>query len=133
MTIKVHFWSDDVNQAIEYYSDKLGFEVVHREPPEGDAAFCILGFGAARIMFGRHSAIVAPEARPDAEVIRLISRRTGSPGALAVYVETEDVRAHFHNARTRGASILEELWDAPWGLAQYSVTDPDGNIVTFHS
>jgi uncharacterized glyoxalase superfamily protein PhnB len=49
----------------------------------------------------------------------------GVSGALVVMVD--DVDGHFARARSRGAILVSEPEDRPWGLRQYTAEDPDGH------
>lgn len=49
----------------------------------------------------------------------------------SVMVRLEDVDSHYEHARTRGAPILSEPNDFPFGERQYSAQDPAGHQWTF--
>jgi uncharacterized glyoxalase superfamily protein PhnB len=45
----------------------------------------------------------------------------------SVYVLVDDVDAHFGQAQTAGAEIIEELTDTPFGHRRYGCRDPQGH------
>jgi PhnB protein len=57
------------------------------------------------------------------------SPRRGVSNMLYVYVD--DVDAHYHHARSAGATIVMDLQDQPWGDRPYQTTDPEGHHWTF--
>jgi uncharacterized glyoxalase superfamily protein PhnB len=48
-----------------------------------------------------------------------------------VMVRVEDVRAHCERARAKGAKIIDELTDFPYGERQYTAVDLAGHQWTF--
>ncbi|MGI8593444.1 MAG: VOC family protein [Solirubrobacteraceae bacterium] len=55
-----------------------------------------------------------------------------SPKALggvshSIVVLVDDVDAHYEHARERGATIVSEPEDKPWGLRQYTAQDLEGH------
>src|SRR4051795_5877711 len=55
----------------------------------------------------------------------------GAARSHAVMIRVEDVDAHFERARARGARILDEPTDFPYGERQYNAEDPGGHRWTF--
>ena len=49
----------------------------------------------------------------------------------SVMVRVEDVRAHCERARAKGAKIIDELTDFPYGERQYTAVDLAGHRWTF--
>lgn len=132
MTIQIHHWSSDVERLLRHYIDVLGFELVHRQPTDPPAEFCILALGGARIMIGSNPAQLASLGRNDKRLLETVASRVGRAGPTSVYIEVDDIDAHHQTVAGRGADVVEPIWDAPWGLRQFSVRDPDGNLITFH-
>jgi uncharacterized glyoxalase superfamily protein PhnB len=66
-------------------------------------------------------------------VSRLLGKvipKIGHPGPISVYVDIEDVVAYHGRVAAAGTKTIEPVWDAPWGLRQFSVLDPGGNLTT---
>jgi len=131
MAIQIHYWSPDVEQQLAYYVDVLSFELVHRQPDEGPTDFCILKLGDAQIMIGANPQGLISADRADHRLLQEVAPRVGVPGPISVYIGVEDIDTLCEQVTTRGARIVEPIWDAPWGQRQFSVIDPDDNITTF--
>jgi hypothetical protein len=99
----------DVEVSAAWYRAELGFDVFHTEPEYG-----IVGRGESWIHFWGPSGI-APE--DSNTMIRL-----GVRGIDDLYAHCRE-RALVHP----NAPLVEQ----PWGFREFSVTDYDGNLVTF--
>ena len=133
MAIQIHYWSPDVERLLAYYVEVLSFELTYRQPEEPPADFCILKLGNAQIMIGETPQAMITADRNDRRLLEAVAPRVGRPGPISVYIGVEDIDAHHDQVAARGAEIVEPIWDAPWGLRQFSVLDPDGNLTTFHT
>ena len=133
MAIQGHYWSEDVERLLEHYVGVLSFELVYRQPPDPPADFCILKLGDAKIMIAQPPDLEALGDRNDGRLLEAVVPRIGRPGPISVYVEVEDVDAYHGRVAAAGAEVIEPIWDAPWGLRQFSVLDPEGNLTTFHA
>lgn len=132
MPIQIHYWSDDVERLLAHYVDVLSFDLVYRQPEAPPADFCILKLGDAQIMVAGTPDDERTGGRNDERLLETIVPRIGRPGPISVYIRVDDVDAVHDAAAGAGAEIIEPIWDAPWGLRQFSVADPDGNVTTFH-
>ncbi len=133
MAIQIHYWSDDAERLLAHYVDVLSFELVYRQPDAGPADFCILKLGDAQIMIAETPDLAVTAGRNDERLLEAMIPRIGHPGPISVYVGVEDVDAYHGRLASAGAQIIEPIWDAPWGLRQFSVLDPDENVMTFHA
>jgi lactoylglutathione lyase len=110
---------DDLRASLRFYVDLLGFEEIYRFPPSGEPGYASLTLGADKLGLssadypGRHG-------KPQRPV-------TGRPFELCV--EAADVDAFIATVRERGAPILAEPEDQPWGERVAYLEDPDGNPV----
>jgi len=101
----------DLEAATAYYTGALGFEVTWRwgQPP--------VRAGVAR----------------DAVELQLV--RAGTPGAppgpAVVYCHVRGVAAYHAACAARGADISAPLVAHHFGLRDFRVRDPDGNVVGF--
>jgi len=66
----------------------------------------------------------------DGAVVLMEPRGDGVPSGY-VMVRVEDVHSHCERARKRGARIVREPADYPYGERQYNVEDLAGHIWTF--
>ena len=111
----------DMGVALAFYQD-LGFTVAR-----GDATAdnCSLDRGSAHIMLEVPTAFYSPAYN---EAIR---RRVSTPGAIALYIEAPDLEELSGKAEADGLTVIDPLADRPWGQAEFTLEDPDGNWLTF--
>jgi uncharacterized glyoxalase superfamily protein PhnB len=99
----------DVERAQHYYRDRLGFQVAWLEPNKEIGA--VTRGGTTTIFF----------------------RKRQPPFEPAIHwVFADDIDATFQEMKSSGANIVEPLEKKPWGLRQFTIKDPDGNIFYFH-
>jgi len=63
-------------------------------------------------------------------IFKLEAEPQARPPTHVPWVYVDDIAAHYHRARTSGATIVTEL-RSPWGLPFYVAEDPEGNRWTF--
>jgi len=102
----------DLDAAIAFYRDKLGFSVAWT-----------WGSPATR----------AGVALDDIE-IHLDSAGAGAPpGPSVVYCHMTGVESYHAACQARGVAFALDLGERPWGMVDFRVMDPDGNRVGFGS
>jgi uncharacterized glyoxalase superfamily protein PhnB len=102
----------DLDEALKYYSDKLGFSIAWS-----------WGDPISR----------AGVALDDIE-IQLEGAGLGAPaGPSVVYCHMAGVDAYYETCRARGATIAMDLADRPWGMRDFRILDPSGNRIGFAS
>lgn len=101
----------DVLQSVEHYRDSLGFR--------------------AEFIYGEPTFYAGVER--DGVVIHLqaADRTKRLPGHGAVNVFVSDVDALYQELQSRGAKILSEPKDYPYGMRDFDVNDLDGNQLCF--
>ncbi len=97
----------DVKRAVEWLCDTFGFRLR-------------IGMGShrAQLNFGDGSVVV-------------MEPRGGGGARAYVMVRVDDVDSHCERARQRGARIVREPADYPYGERQYNVEDLAGHVWTF--
>ena len=104
--------------AIDWLAKAFGFEKHFVVPGPGSAiAHAQLTIGSGMIMLG--SGGDAAGGNPWDDV------RQG------IYVQVQDVDAHYARAKAAGAEIVRELADTDYGSREYSVRDPEGHLWSF--
>ena len=114
----------DPDQALTFYRDALGLEE-RNDVGKGDFRWITVGAAA----------------QPDVSVV-LTNYLNGSPadqdavaalvakGALnGVHFHADDLEAAFEKVREAGAEIVEEPTEQPWGVRDFAVRDPAGNLI----
>jgi len=109
------FLVDDLDRAIAYYRDQLGFEV----------AFIYESFYAAvtRDGFAIHLKC-APKATGD----RAHRKQNDH---LDAYIAVSGIRDLIGELQMRGADVIKPLAAQPWSCLDFYVEDPDGHILCF--
>jgi predicted enzyme related to lactoylglutathione lyase len=107
----------DVDRAVEFWRDRLGFECeLYGEPPD---------FATAR--------------RDDASVLLALCRDAGAivPNWKLVdkmwnlYIRVDDADAIYAELQERGAPIDYSIYNAPHGFREFGTQDPDGHDIAF--
>lgn len=112
---------EDVNLAIDFYKDILGFELIMTVPEEGKFDWAMMRNGNVEIMCQTRSSL--------AEGIPEFKEMEGG-GALTIYMEMEGVEDLY--ARVKGnVEITEELHETFYGMKEFSMRDRDGFILAF--
>ena len=60
-----------------------------------------------------------------------IRQRLGSPSSISLYIEAADLAAFHARLEASGARIVDPLADRPWGQAEFTVEDHEGNWLSF--
>ena len=64
----------------------------------------------------------------------IYAREYNDPGPLGcrnfeVYFESDDIEAAWQELQTAGVTVIQPLYEQPWGQRTLRVEDPDGHIV----
>jgi PhnB protein len=112
---------DSVDEALRFYSEKLGFErVMGVVGKDGAFDFVTVVRSGVRIMFGR-----APE--PMAGTAPTRDRKP-----VEIYVEVEDVQRFHDDVRRAGIEITTPLTTQWWGDRTFTIQDPYGYTLWFY-
>ena len=108
--------TQDQNRALEFYTEKLGFEVATDQPFDDTQRWIELRIAnsATRLV------LFTPKGHED---------RVGTffNGSLAC----DNVEATYRQLRARGVEFLSEPQEQPWGTFA-TFKDPDGNVWEMH-
>jgi catechol 2,3-dioxygenase-like lactoylglutathione lyase family enzyme len=115
-TVSVRYMVDDVDQAIAFYTEHLGFEPGHNASP----AFAEVNKGNLRLLLaGPASSAARP--MPDG--------RTPEPGGWnRTHFVVDDIDAEVERLRAAGLSFRNDVVTGPGGK-QILVDDPSGNPI----
>ncbi|MGO2004890.1 VOC family protein [Arthrobacter rhombi] len=120
-----HITVNDVDEAIAFYRDGLGLEVVN-DVAGGGHRWVTLGTvsqpGAEIVLSNPH----AGRSEQDGDVLQELLAKGVLP--MTVFT-TDDVDALFEKVRATGAEVLQEPIDQPWGPRDCAFRDPSGNMV----
>lgn len=114
LAVSAIFTVADVNAALAFYRDRLGFTVQwHDERPPGYAI----------VFRGACSLHLQPAGRNALSQAAL--------GKSTLYVWVDDVSAFFTELTALGCPIAVPLCETPYGTRELGVRDPDGNGLSF--
>jgi len=113
--IAPQFLVDDLDRAIAYYRDKLGFEL--------DFKYQSFYASVTRDGFAIHLKH-APKLGADREYRKQNEH-------LDAYISVSGIRGLFSELETRGAQVIKPLEARPWACLDFYVEDPDGYILCF--
>ena len=117
-TVSVRYIVEDLDDAIGFYRDDLGFEVVMHPAP----TFAMLSRGDLRLLLSVPSGQGGGgQAMPD-------GRRPEPGGWNRFQLEVDDLRAEFERLRAAGARFRSEIVEGMGG-DQVLVDDPSGNAI----
>src|SRR5262245_3662340 len=115
-TVNVRYMVDDVEAAIAFYTEMLGFEVLTSAAP----AFADVKRGNLRLLLaGPTSSAGRP--MPD-------GAKPGPGGWNRIHFIVEDIDAEVAGLRERGAAFRNDVISGPGGR-QILLEDPSGNVV----
>jgi uncharacterized glyoxalase superfamily protein PhnB len=112
----------DMGGALDFYQNLLGFELTRGGPGEANSS---LSRGDARIMIEIPTDFYSPEYNA------AIVGRLDSPSAIALYIEALDLEEFYSRLGDAGVKIVDPLADRPWGQAEFTIEDLQGNWLTF--
>jgi catechol 2,3-dioxygenase-like lactoylglutathione lyase family enzyme len=107
----------DLERAVAYYRDRLGFVcAVHGDPPN----FATANRDGVTIL-------LALADQPE----RLLPHWKIVDMMWNAYIRVDDVEAIYAEVQERGAGIDYTIYDAPHGFREFGVQDPDGHDIAF--
>lgn len=118
-SISANIFVRDMNETIKYYQH-LGFEVVMKNPEQGDIVWSMMTFGKVSFMFQTFDSL-GPE-------IPEISRQDG--GSLLFYIQLKDIR-QFHDKIKDKVNVIKGLAKTFYGATEFSIQEINGYILTF--
>jgi len=115
--VSVRYIVDDVDAAIPFYTEMLGFQVDMHPAP----GFAALSRGDLRLLLNRPGAGGAGQAMPDGQM-------PGPGGWNRIQVEVEDLAATVQRLKETGCRFRNEIVEGQGGK-QVLVDDPSGNPI----
>ena len=119
-------WVHDQDEALAFYTDKLGWDVqVDVTMPEmGNFRWLTVGPAGAEVSVVL-MAIPGPPVM-DADTADQVRNLMGKGFAGTVFLTTEDCRASYEELRARGVEFTEQPEERPYGIDS-AFRDPSGN------
>jgi catechol 2,3-dioxygenase-like lactoylglutathione lyase family enzyme len=125
----VHLWVHDQDEALAFYTDKLGMEV-HADvslPELGGYRWLTVGPP------GQPELSIVLDAIPgqhviDADTVEQMRDLMAKGWASTVFLTTDDCRATADELKARGVEFVEEPEERPYGIDS-AFRDPSGNPI----
>jgi len=116
MSITPYLYYQDGAGALKFLAKAFGFRKygVQMRRPDGKINHAAMKFGAYLIMMGYPG--------PQYKNPKRLGEATQS-----LYINVDDVDAHFRRARKASTAILEEPKDTSYGPRRYGAEDPEGH------
>ena len=115
----VNLYTADIESALRFYRDLLGFRETFRTPREGVPEHVELTLSGFGLGLGTAEA---------AKRVHGVDASPGSP-SMAIVVWTDDVESAFERLRSTGVPVLQPPHDTGNNNRNALVRDPDGNLV----
>jgi catechol 2,3-dioxygenase-like lactoylglutathione lyase family enzyme len=113
--IAPQFLVDNLDRAIAYYCDQLGFEL--------DFKYQSFYASVSRDGFAIHL--------KDAPKLPVEREHRKQNEHIDAYISVSGIRGLFSELETRGARVIKPLEERPWACLDFYVEDPDGYILCF--
>ena len=118
-SISANIFVRDMNETIAFYQH-LGFEVVMKNPEQGDIIWAMMSCGKVSFMFQTFDSLGSE--------IPEISRQDG--GSLLFYIQLKDIRK-FHDKIKDKVNVIKGLEKTFYGATEFSIQEINGYILTF--
>jgi catechol 2,3-dioxygenase-like lactoylglutathione lyase family enzyme len=120
-------WVHDQDEALAFYTEKLGMEVRSDVtlPEMGDFRWLTVGPPGQEDMAIVLMAIPGPPMM-DEETTRQVEELMGKGFAGTVFLTTDDCRAEYERLKARGVEFTEAPEERPYGI-DCGFRDPSGN------
>lgn len=115
--VSVRYITDDVDAAVDFYAERLGFNVETRPGP----GFAMLSRGDLRLLLNSPGAGGAGQQMPD-------GRRPEPGGWNRIQIEVSDLEREVETLREAGAGFRNDIATGRGG-SQILLEDPSGNPI----
>jgi catechol 2,3-dioxygenase-like lactoylglutathione lyase family enzyme len=118
---------DDADAALSFYRDKLGFEVRKDVRYNGLAWLTVGPPGQPQTSIVLHPPAADPGITDDERRVITEMMAKGTYGGLLL--ATRDVDGTFEQLQAADIDIVQEPTDQPYGIRDFAVRDPAGNLL----
>ena len=130
MDISIHYAflpHTDAEAALKFYRDDLGFEV-RKDVGYQDMRWLTVGPpGQPGTSIVLHPPAVDPGITDDER--RVIAEMIAKGTYAVLILATDDLDATFERLQANGADIIQEPIDQPYGVRDFALRDPAGNML----
>jgi len=124
-----HLWVQDQEEALTFYTKKLGFEVRAdvTVPEFGNFRWLTVGPAAQPDVAIALMAIPGPPVM-DADTAEQVRGLMSKGFAGTIFLSTDDCQASYEELKGRGVEFVDEPTEQPYGIDS-SFRDPSGNHI----
>jgi catechol 2,3-dioxygenase-like lactoylglutathione lyase family enzyme len=125
----VNVWVHDQDEAVAFYTEKLGMELRDdvTVPEMGDFRWLTAGPPGQPDVAFVFMAVPGPPVL-DAETAGQVNDLMAKGAAGAIFLSTDDCRATYEELKSRGVEFVEEPSERPYGV-DAALRDPSGNHI----
>src|SRR3954452_15891688 len=125
----VNVWVHDQDEALAFYTEKLGMEVRSdvTVPEMGNFRWLTVGAGGPPDIAIVLMAIMGPPLM-DEETTQQVRDLMAKGFAGTLFLTTDDVHAAYEELKARGVEFTEEPEERPYGIDS-GIRDPSGNSI----
>lgn len=120
---------EDVKRTLEFYEEKLGFEIGTVTPSRENPMFADVSKFGATLEFESLEGIN----RNFRENERFDPRAKRGVGVIFYIVVGKDIDRYYEELRRRGIRIIQEIADQPWGARTFTIEDVNGYRICFRT
>jgi predicted enzyme related to lactoylglutathione lyase len=126
--VNAQIWVHDQDEALAFYTDKVGLEVKADVTVPEMGGFRWLAVGPAGQDFGLVLMAVPGPPMADADMARQVRELTAKGGTGTVFLATDDCQASYDELSARGVEFTEAPEKRPFGI-DCGFRDVSGNNV----
>lgn len=116
-TLSTQLTCNDLQKSIKFYTEGLGFEIIHKMEREGTLQYVAMKAGGAQLGLGQDD-------------FKKGKDRVKGIGARLWVITSQDITALAGHATAAGLKLDDGPVKMDFGPMAFSVTDPDGFKVT---
>ena len=118
---------DDPDAALAFYRDTLDFEI-RNDVGHGGMRWITVGpTGQPGVSIVLHPPAADPGITDDER--RTITEMMAKGTYATIILATSDLDGAFERVQASGAEIVQEPTDQPWGIRDFALRDPAGNLI----
>lgn len=112
---------DDVNAAMAYYENVLGFNKVASVPEEGTLDFAIVKSGDVSLML---------QSKESYNQENLVFKEMPVGGTFVLYIDVEGIEKLYHQLKDK-TNLIVDMHATFYGTNEFSIKDVNGYVLTF--
>jgi len=120
---------EDVKRTLEFYEEKLGFEIGTVTPSRENPMFADVSKFGATLEFESLEGIN----RNFRENEHFDPRAKRGVGVIFYIVVGKDIDRYYEELRRKGIRIIQEIADQPWGARTFTIEDINGYRICFRT